>query len=289
MVSRAMSAHRPPSDDPAPRWSVERRLDFVASRLAWEGRINRADLVARFGVSPNQATADLKRFADLNPGALVYDTRAKMYVAGRTWARPDATDAALLLRDLRLVAEGVLPPGETVLASPPALALAEPPIRAAPPDVLAAVLSAIRDRRALSAVYQSFSTPESRRRRLEPHALVFDGFRWHARARDVEEDRFKDFVLGRLSEPADAGNATVAASEDVAWQTMVTLDIRPHPGLSPTQRAAVEADYGMTGGRVLLTCREAVVYYAKRRLGLTPGHELRNPADQHVILVDAVA
>jgi predicted DNA-binding transcriptional regulator YafY len=275
-----------PPEEATPRWSVERRLDFVASRLAWERRINRADLVARFGVSPNQATADLKRFADLNPGALVYDTRAKTYVAGQAWDRPNATDAAELLRDLRLVAEGVLPPGETALAAMPALALAEPPIRAAPTDVLAAVLTAIRDGRALSAVYQSFSAPEARRRRLEPHALVFDGFRWHARARDVEEDRFKDYVLGRLSEPADAGSATATGSADIAWQTMVTLDIRPHPGLSPAQRAAVEADYGMIEGRLRLTCREAVVYYAKRRLGLTEGHELRSQADQHIILAD---
>jgi hypothetical protein len=118
---------------------------------------------------------------------------------------------------------------------------------------------------------------------------VFDGFRWHARARDVEEDRFKDFVLGRLSEPADAGSATTTGDDDVAWHAMVTLDIRPHPGLSPSQRAAVEADYGMIDGRVRLTCREAVVYYAKRRLGLTEGHELRSPADQHVILADNAA
>lgn len=279
-----MTLRPTPPADPTPRWSVERRLDFVASRLSWEGRINRADLVERFGVSPNQATADLKRFEALNPGALVYDTRAKAYRAGPAWVRPDLADAAALLRDLRLVAEGVLEPGGSVLATPPALAMAEPPIRAAPPAVLVAVLAAIRDRRALSAIYQSFSAPEPRRRRLEPHALVFDGFRWHARARDVEEDRFKDFVLGRLGAPEDAGNARGEAGDDAAWHTRVTLDIRPHPGLSDAQRAAVEADYGMEDGRLTVTCREAVVYYVKRRLGLTEGHELRKPADQHIIL-----
>ena len=33
------------------RWSVERRLAFLEQRLFWEGRVNRADLIERFGVS----------------------------------------------------------------------------------------------------------------------------------------------------------------------------------------------------------------------------------------------
>jgi predicted DNA-binding transcriptional regulator YafY len=282
-----MIAPTTPSDDQAPRWGVERRLDFIAGRLSWERRINRADLVARFGVSPNQATADLKRFSDLNPGALVYDTRAKVYRAGAGWTRPDEGDAAALLRDLRLVAEGVMVADGTMLAETPALAVAEPPVRAAPPAILAAVVTAIRDGRVLRARYQSFSTPEPRLRRLEPHALVFDGFRWHARARDVEEDRFKDYVLGRLSEPADGGPAASGPAGDLAWNTMVTFTIRPHKDLSDAERAVVEVDYAMAGGRLTLTCREAVVYYVKRRLGLTAGHEQRSPKDQHVVLADA--
>jgi predicted DNA-binding transcriptional regulator YafY len=284
---RPMTAPSDPSEDAAPRWGVERRLAFIAGRLSWERRINRADLVARFGVSPNQATADLRRFADINPGALIYDTRSKVYRAGPAWTRPDAADTATLLRDLRLVAEGVMTADGAGLAEAPAMAVAEPPVRDAPPAVLLAVVTAIRDGRALQARYQSFSTPEPRVRTLEPHALVFDGFRWHARARDVEEDRFKDFVLGRLSGATDAGAAGAGQADDVAWNTMVELEIRPHPGLSQSQRAAVEADYAMSEGRTTLTCREAVVYYVKRRLGLTEGHEFKKPEDQHVILTAA--
>lgn len=267
-----------------PRWSIERRLNFIASRLNWERRINRADLVARFGISPNQATADLRRFATLHPGALVYDTRTKIYRAGPGWNRPDAADAVVLLRDLRLVAEGVLPADEIALVHAPALGLAEPPVRAVPPAILSAVVTAIRDRRALNVVYQSFSAPEPRRRLLEPHALVFDGFRWHARAWDADEERFRDFVLGRMSEPMDSSPAAVESDQDVEWQTSVTLEIAPHPGLLAPQRAAVEADYGMVDGRLFLTCRQAMLYYVRRRLGLMADHQQRSPQDQQIIL-----
>jgi predicted DNA-binding transcriptional regulator YafY len=274
-----------PHPHPSPRWSVERRLDFIAARLTWEGRINRQDLVARFGVSPNQATADLKLFESLRPGALVYDTRAKTYRAGPGLPPPDAPAAEDLLRELRLIAEGVESPEEGVLSARPPAETAEPPARPVPPDILAVVITAIRERRAFWADYQSFSAPQPRRRRLEPHALVFDGFRWHARARDADEDRFRDFVLGRLSRPELDDPAMAPADADREWWERVELVIAPHPGLEPHQRAAIERDYGMTDGRLVLWPRAAVAWYVRRRLGLTDGHEARPSRDQHIILL----
>ena len=192
----------------------------------------------------------------------------------------------ILLRDLRLVAEAALPQNAVMLATVPAIALAEAPLRVIPPEVLRCVLAAIRSRAVLRGDYQSFASPERRRRVLEPHALVFDGFRWHARSRDGEDGAYKDFVLGRLSslEVGPAGEA--ALMNDADWQQFVALDIRPHPALTTAQRRAVEADYGMSGGRLVLRCRKAVVYYTKRRLGLVVGHADREAADQHIVLHD---
>lgn len=277
----------PPS--PAPRWSVERRLAFIGDRLTWEGRINRLDLVRRFGVSPGQATADLKRFAEFNPDALVYDAKAKTYRAGPGLAPPSAPAAEALLRELRLIAEGVLAADDGALAWPPAAEVAEPPLRPVPAPVLAAVIAAIGAGAALEATYQSFSSPRPSRRRLEPHALVFDGFRWHVRARDVGEDRFRDFVLGRLSDAVICGPATRGADGDAEWNIRVTLEIAPHPGLAAHQRSAIAADYGMTDGRLILRPRAAVAWYVKRRLGLVAGHARRAAEEQHIVLVSESA
>jgi hypothetical protein len=280
----------PPLDNPSaeslPRWSVERRLEFIERRLLWEGRINRFDLVAHFGVSPNQATADLRRFDALHPHALVYDTRAKTYRAGAGLRHPGDADVRQLLRELRLIAEGVIPQEEGSLGTAVPLALAEAPLRLVPAAILAVVIAAIRDHLQLDAVYQSFSTPEPRRRRLEPHALVFDGFRWHARARDVDENHFKDFLLGRLSEVGTNGEALVTPAEDHDWWRDVDLVIAPHPGLTVHQRAIIAADYAMVDGRLVLRVRQAVAFYVKRRLGLIPGHERLAPNDQQIVLLD---
>lgn len=268
-----------------PRWSIERRVEFIERRLLWDGRINRFDLVKQFGISPNQATADLRRFETLYPGALLYDTRARTYRSGPGLRRPDDADVQHLLRELRLIAEGVVPAGEGTLSEPPPLALADTPPRVIPAAHLATVITAIRDHSGIDAVYQSFSAPKPRRRRLEPHALVFDGFRWHARARDVEKNRFKDFVLGRLTQVRIGEPSSSASMEDVEWNTTIELVIAPHPGLSPSQRAVIAADYGMKRGRLVLPVRQAVAYYAKRRLGLLRGHEDLPPEDQQILLI----
>lgn len=272
---------------PTPRWSVERRLAFIGERLAWERRINRADLVQRFGISPNQATQDLRRFEAAHPGALIYDQRGRTYRALPGWTRPDAADADAMLRELRLIAEGVMPPAEGRLETPPHVEIADAPLRAVAPDILRAVIDAIRHARAIVADYRSFSTQGVTRRVLEPHALLFDGFRWHARAHDVARGRFGDFVLGRLGaiQPGDA--ARTGSADDAEWQRRETLHIVPHPGLTEAQREAVEIDYGMQDGRLTLHPRAAVTFYVKKRLGLTEGHETRPPAEQHVVLASA--
>lgn len=64
-------------------WFAQRRLDYIDFRLVTVGHIRRGDIMAEFGVSMPQASADLNRFLSLAPGAMVYDKSAKRYVARR--------------------------------------------------------------------------------------------------------------------------------------------------------------------------------------------------------------
>ncbi len=265
------------------RWSVGQRLAFAARRLYWDGTINREDLVRRFGVSQNQATADLAHLRQAYPDGFAYDTVAKCYRA-RPSFRPAEADAASLLTEFRLLAEGYLSPGDSVLSTPPPLALASVPERAVEQGVLHGVLSAIGEKVALAARYVSFQRPGISRRVLSPHALVFDGFRWHVRAHDAGDDCFKDFVIARLSDLRASGKPGRAAEADLAWQRQVTLVIVPHPALDPHQRQVIARDYGMERGRLRVAVRQAVLFYVRRRFGLTEGHEQRPPQEQHIVL-----
>jgi hypothetical protein len=275
----------PPPD--SPRWSVERRLSFIEERLYWLGEINRTDLVARFGVSMSQASADIARYLARAPRGVFYDKSAKRYAAGDDFkpvlAKPDA---ARLLGELRLVDAGILAAADTMLGAVPPFDAAPVPARPVDPGVLRVIFRAIRERRAVDVAYQSMSRPQPLPRVIEPHALAHDGFRWHARAFDRDTGEFRDFVLGRLSKPKAGGAAGAAPEKDTDWHTFVTLMIAPHPGLTPAQAQAIALDYGIRGNAAPVKVRRALLFYALRRLGLDVPPETRRPSEQHIVLLN---
>ncbi len=279
---------RAPSPSAAPlRWSVERRVAFVEERLFWLGEVNRTDLVRRFGVSMSQASGDIGRYLALDPPGVSYDKSAKRYVAGESF-RPvlAAPNAKRFLGELRLVDLGILSADDTMLGVLPPFDATPVPDRAIDPFVLRAVLRAVRERRALDALYQSMSRPSPMRRVIEPHALAHDGFRWHARSFDRETGQFRDFVLGRLSKPKVGDTAGSAPQDDAEWHSFVALVIAPHPALTPAQARAIAIDYGIRGGSTSLRVRRALLFYALKRLGLDVAPDARSASEQHIALLN---
>lgn len=269
------------------RWSVEQRLAFIEERLFWVGEVNRTDLVRRFGVSMGQASVDIARYLARSPKGVVYDKRAKRYVA-ETSFRPvlGHPDAARFLGELRLVQAGLIPADDTSVGTVPAFDATPVPERKIDAVVLRAVLAAIRNGLSLVAQYQSMSRPEPITRVIEPHALAYDGFRWHARAFDRETNEFRDFVLGRLSRPRLAEQARSQPRDDRDWHGFVDLEIAPHPGLTPAQAQAIALDYDMKDGRARIRVRKALLFYALRRLGLDLKPGARPPQEQHIVLMN---
>lgn len=278
---------RAPRADTSLRWSVERRLAFIDERLFWLGEVNRTDLVKRFGVSIGQASADIARYLAGGRSGVAYDKSAKRYVADASF-RPliSPPDATRFLSELRLVDAGLLPVEDTLLGWIPPFDVAPLPERKIDPLVLRTVLAAIRNGTGVEILYQSMSRAEPTRRLIEPHALVNDGFRWHARAFDHDQGDFRDFVLGRMSKPKLQDPAQSKAKSDSAWHSFVGLEIAPHPGLTPAQAKAIALDYGITKGAATIKVRRALLFYALRRLGLDVDPDVRPPQEQHIVLVN---
>jgi hypothetical protein len=269
------------------RWSVEQRLMFIDERLFWLGEVNRTDLVRRFGVSMGQASTDIARYLSRTPPGVTYDKRAKRYVADAGFHPVLAPpDAARFLGELRLVEAGVLPVELTLLGTVPSFDATPLPERRIDAFVLRAVLTAIRKQLALSVTYQSMSRAEPLTRIIEPHALAHDGFRWHTRAFDQESGAFRDFVLGRITRPKLVGPKQADSQQDHDWHSFVTLEIAPHPGLTPAQAKAIASDYGITRNTAKLQVRRALLFYALRRLGLDLRPDARPPQEQHIALVN---
>ncbi len=270
------------------RWGVERRLEFIEFRLFWEGHVNRGDLMEAFGVSVNQASTDLNRYLGMAPDNMAYDKSARTYIRGNNFAplflKPDASR---YLSQLRSVADGILDRADAWIGQFPSYDAAPTPVRGVNAKTLRSVVAAIRRSEAIEVKYQSLSRPEPRWRWIAPHAIGFDGFRWHARAFCLIDQSFKDFLLSRIIEARGTKPSEIDADGDADWSEQVKLEIGPHPELSETQQKVIALDYGMRGGRAEILVRKALVYYALKRLGLDTDPTARRPQDQQIVLLNA--
>ena len=274
------------------RWGVEQRLEFIEFRLFWEGHVNRSDLMDHFGVSVNQASSDLNRYIAYAPDNMVYDKSARTYVLGAQFEPAfQKLDAGRYLAQLRSVADDILDRDHCWIADLPAYDAAPTPVRGVDPEKLRAVVGAIRHYKAIEIKYQSLSNPDPRWRWIAPHAIAFDGFRWHARAFCQTDKCFKDFLLSRILEIRAERESGVSPGDDRDWTDLVILEVGPHPDLSETQAKVIALDYGMHDGKARIKVRRALLYYALRRLGLDTDPAARRPQDQQIVLLnpDAVA
>ena len=269
------------------RWGIEKRLEFIEFRLFWEGRVNRADIIDAFDVSVPQASKDLALYQEQAPENAVYDKRAKRYIAGERFSprflRPDPQG---YLDRLRLVSEGLVEQAGAWILQLPSVDIALSPKRDISPDVLRAVLAAVRDHRSIEVLYQSMSQnrPEPIWRRITPHAFGFDGFRWHARAFCHLDRRFKDFLLPRMLDGGSADAPGASGEDDQQWQNSFNVMVRPHPALTASQQAVVAKDYGMDDGRAILRVRYAMLFYVLKRLGLMGDASREDPRRQHIVV-----
>ena len=249
-----------------------------------------SDLMEQFGLSVNQASADLNRYIGLTPDNMLYDKSAQTYVRGPDYvAQFLKPDSNRYLAQLRSLADGIMDSDDTRIAKLPAYDAAPTPARGVNPVTLRSVLGAIRRSEAIEVKYQSLSLPEPTWRWIAPHAIGFDGYRWHTRAFCRTDEFFKDFLLSRIlkTRGVDAGGATDAADDD--WLEHVTLEIAPHPELSENQKKVIALDYGMRDGKAKVKVRRALLYYALKRLGLDRNTQTRPPQEQQIVLVSPIA
>jgi predicted DNA-binding transcriptional regulator YafY len=270
--------------EPTLRWSVEQRLAFIERRLYWDGQINRSDLVNQFDISVPQASGDLAAYAKAAPGNMHYDASARTYVADAEFRPRSEPSARQYLAQLQLIADDVLSAKESWLGRTPSYAIAPRIRRRLEASVLRQVLIAIYTRTALEISYQSLSSVDPTTRWIVPHALGFDGHRWHVRGWCHRRGKFLDFVLARVLQILDSRSEQVDDTADLAWHQKALVRIGPNPKLSPSHQRVIELDYGMERGVVAIEVRLSLVYYLSRQMLLDVASQLSAERVQVVLL-----
>jgi hypothetical protein len=246
-----------------------------------------------FGISVPQASLDLARYMELAPENMRYDRSVRVYLAGERFKPVFNTgDPGRYLNDLLGLVSGLGSKDSSFIGWMPPVAVAPIPTRLIPVGTLVCLLRAIRTGQTVMADYQSMSRPTPSRRVLAPHAIAFDGFRWHARAYCFARKDFRDFVLARMLSVELGEPSTIDTALDTPWTNNVCLVLVPHPQLSESRRRVVELDYGMVDGEAVVECRQALLFYMLKHLGfnqpqgssLTKQVALKNEAELRALL-----
>lgn len=255
--------------DIALKWDTRQRLALLEATALWEGRVTTSSLIQLFGISRGQASKDFSLYRQLAEGNLFYDRAQKAYFPSEQFVprfmRGTAEEYFRLIEAGSHLGQSVVLP---IIPTGIGVELLTPPERKLDFKILRIVHQAIRENRQINITYQSLTTA-SRRLIVEPHTLVFNGFRWHIRGYSHQHQEFRDFVLARFtSSPELLENAKHDVKNDQDWNQFETLIIAPHPELSPEQQAVIADDFGMVDGQLRLSVRRAMRLYYLRLLHL---------------------
>ncbi len=234
-------------------WDAKERLKHIEKCLWWLGKVNRSDLSMRFSISLPQASSDIQKYQLLNPGSIEYCLKVKRYIPSRNF-NPIFID----LFDF----EDAL---DTFLNHQEHQNKINHPSRISSVEKLRSNLRAIHAKNILEITYCSLHSNTLKRRKIAPHSICSDGFRWHVRAWCYENKEFRDFLPGRMTKITQL-NQPAVQYVDVLWNSWVELSIIANPELDAYAIQSIEMDYCMEDGLLHIHTRKAMRGYSLRML-----------------------
>lgn len=282
------------SPSEAKRWGVQRRLEFIDFRLLWYGRFTRKALAHTFGISSQQASADIHDYKESAPDNLVYDAATKTYLRAPAFVPKFVNDAAeRYLLQAAAVKNDWMALENTWFEEPPRIELVELRAKRTPPAALLLILDAIRDSKQVQVEYASLTGSPAGTRTIAPHYLFFSMGKWYARSWSKEHNDFRDYNLGRIEQIGSPSPCSVERRLDYEWIQRINLQIVPNPKLPEEKRAAVAAEYGMVNGQLSVPCRLSMTFYLMNQYNLNIEHiipeELRVPEAHQLLLTNREA
>lgn len=252
------------------------RFDFIEQLAWWEGQINASHLMAKFKITRASASNILKDYRAKYPKNLIYNASSKACLPTKLFSGQS---------DLHQFSNYLNAIGTQYNKNKLSLCAfeVEAPLRNLNPEQVRPILKAIREKLAIDIGYISLSSPDYLDRIIEPHALIFDGLRWHVRAYCYKNQDFRDFSLSRFNGQVEfEGKATFSEDKDERWKTFIDVVIQPDPRLTVKQQTIIAKDFQMIKGTKTISTRAALVNYLLLRLRID-GYK-NTPEEQQIIL-----
>lgn len=260
--------------------SCNRGFKYIELFLQWRGRLNTKNLMVSLDISRQSASKIIAAYKNLHPNTLSYNASKKSYEPTDQFV--PKIEGNSLQKYVSLFHQGLYPLSASIILdsghSSPS------------PDIVRAIVRAIELHQRLDIAYASINSPSFEERIIAPHALIYDGRRWHARAWCEKNQKFRDFVITRIREVFSIeGETEYCQSCDEGWNTWVDIIVKPDPRLSEECKSIVAMDYDMkvdTFGILKRTykVRGAMVLYWLQQLRLDTYSD--KPESQQIILSD---
>jgi predicted DNA-binding transcriptional regulator YafY len=257
------------------------RFNFIESVVIWEGQINATHLATKFQLSRQAASTVLQLYRESFPQNLLYNQSNKAFVATADFN--DHTQVTDFSEYLTAVSNSHQSTKDLKQSVDVCIFEVEAPLRNINPLQVRPILRAIREKLAIDIGYISLSSPDYLDRIIQPHALIFDGLRWHVRAYCNKNNQFRDFTLSRFNGAATfEGKASHSAAQDEKWNTIVDVVIEADPRFNDQQKCIIEQDFQMHQGKKIIPTRAALVNYLLRRLHID--NYKNTPEEQQIVL-----
>ena len=269
--------------------SKRKRLEFIDSRLFWEGKISRNDLTDFFDISVPQATNDIKQYTDIYPENISYDTKSRIHIVKETFkpslVKPESDDYKN-----QLIIHSIENETPFYYGTFPKYDRLKNLERTLDVDNCRKIINALNNKKSIKIKYHSMDTGILERW-VSPHAIGYDGHRLHMRAYCYAKYSFRDFNLGRIISVQDKTfDSSVDFNLDYLWETSFDVFIEPHPGLKEHQRECIEKEYKMENGQLIIPVKAAFLYYFFRKYGFCvkdyQNPEVIKPKMQQIVMMN---
>lgn len=277
-------------------WDQTLRYRLLEIVLQWEGRLTTNHLCTAFNIGRQQASKDINRYIkNYSPKGIEYDAKIKGFKSTKYFV-PHFSEGKVdeYLAILHQEKKQSRRSKEQVTTLPMMdlgnghIEILDVPIRHIDPIIARGLVQAARYQLRVDVDYVSLSSGERSGRNIVPHAIVYDGIRWHVRAYCEKKGDYLDFVMSRFRGAPDLLDVSVHGREhDHEWNKQTIAKIVPNPELNSIQKDIVATDYAMDKGILLITQRIPLMHYSLDRLQVSyDGEHHENPMQFPLILAN---
>lgn len=222
------------------------------------GVVSRADLVKRFDMSEASATRTFQLYNSIAPDNLIYRPNIRRY----EWQdNVSPVIEVSINKCLSTLTDGF---GDSFAHATDKPFAVKNSLFHVNLDILAGITRAIKRKYPIAINYLSKSSPQGAKRRIVPHSIADSGLRWHVRAFDRKRNEFRDFVINRVSslDPCKADGVLPHEEQaaDNEWNTIIELELQPHPKLAEVSNM-IAYEYRMVSGVLRKRVRKALAGY----------------------------